>query len=500
MKYLFLIPFLAFAQPTKIMFDLSSDVVGYRNVDNELIDFFHNGRYVFDYADSTRTNTFIDLGIMDWQDGFAIDSSYTDATYGEAFVIKYNDGANFPEYINNYELFNYIFEFIGDYFATNAEEAVARFGFWIYRPELNGNGLIFCTSNGTPFIISNANLAIQGYRPTWIGTNGSISVYKVVGDYSYILDDLSLFSVNGRMDFRLSIYNSDADSVSQFTMFNPTVVYTTRINYYKDYESTAEKDTSTVIGDTLLLIGDSQYNDGVFQSYFADSTGMTIVDAQEGGHRMAYSATYWFYEWTKRSDVLEWDVNYYFLPISTNDQAGGDTTDASIDSVIYYYPYYGDDPDTVTAKLARFTALSTARKTSIFAFQQTYCAYIQQMKLRNPNATIIVASVPIDAGSGTMTGDTTAQGYGIWAEGYSAAERVTNRLPAHELKKIDIVEVATKNNTEYIDLMGTFTDGVNNGDGVRLDFYNILQFCYDGVHWYPEIKKRIASILKEYLK
>jgi len=102
-----------------------------------------------------------------------------------------------------------------------------------------------------------------------------------------------------------------------------------------------------------------------------------------------------------------------------------------------------------------------------------------------------------------MAGGVDSLGYGIWQPPYSPAERILNALPNHILKQSQIRALATKYGIEYIDLMGTFTNGVNNGDGVRLDFYNFNQFCADGVHWdlqSGEIKKRIAILLKDYLK
>ena len=501
---------------TKVIFTSPASVAGNIDYDNQWIDHFYGGRNIYNADLDSVTPALTYSGFMGigriCYPGIKVDSTFIDSTYHDAFVFKYNDGEAFPKYINPYSLENRadIIYWLGRHqvavYDTLEYELNSTLGFWINRTELNGNG-IMCAYSGNIHQVSGANLGVKGYKSSFYGGPPYMwEVFKVVGDYSYLkfyLGDLEAIP-NGSPTFLLEIYNTSANDVTQFTIYNPTIIYSKSLNPFKRYTSQAEKDSSLFIGKRIVYVGDSQFNDGYFHASLADSTGANIVDEHYGGYRMAYSSTSWFYQDTIKNKVFAVpDVDLYFLPISSNDNGGGDTLDSSIDSVRYYYPYYGDHADTVTAKLLRFATLSEARKAEIFEFQQTYCAYIQQLKLATPTARIVVGSIPIGSGSGTMTGSVDSLGYGIWNPPYSPAERTLNYLPLLEIKKVETIEVSEKCNTEYINLMGTFTAGVNNGDGVRMDFYNFNQFCLDGAHWdlqSGEIKKRIASLLKDCLK
>lgn len=486
------------AQPTKIIFDSPASVAGNIDYDNQFIDHFYGGRNIYqvDGINSSISHAgFVDLNnryndTTTVEYNFAIDSTFIDSTYHDAFIFKYNSGDPFPKFVEYLQGINYFYFYDGRHYAgvydTTEQELNSLIGFWINTNDLNGNGIIFRNIGGGTYIVNGSNIITKGYEnDLWI-------VFKVVGDYTYLKFKLYNSIYSGTPYFRMSIFPSSANEVTQLTIYNPTLIYSKSINPYKRYTSQAEKDTSLFIGKRIIYVGDSQYNDGYFHVALADSTGANIVDEHYGGYRMTYSATSWFYQDSVKNKVFTVpDVDLYFFPISSNDgNGGGDTLDSSIDSVIYYYPYYGDHPDTITAKLARFAALSESRKISIFQFQQTYCAYIQQIKLVNPTARIIIGSVPIGAGSGTMTGDTTELGYGIWQAPYSPEERILNWLPTLENTRAEIIEVSEKYDTEFIDIMNL----------VDLDFYNFHQYCFDGVHWYPEIKIRIASLLKDYLK
>ena len=408
MKLLLIILFcsLVSAQPNKIIFNTSSSLVTSLDYDNHFIDFFYSGRNI--YQNDGVSTPLRHSGFLDWEfrlpseidtiDAFYIDSTFIDSTYHDAFIIKYTGDGAFPKFEDFITGVHYMFAFDGESFSTDAEESKAVIGFWIKRDSLNGNGLIFRNIQGGTYTLTGSNLSLQGYEDNrW-------EVFRVVGDYSYLKFKLYNSIYSGLPYFRLSIYPSSVNEVTQITIYNPSLVYSKSIDPYKRYNSPSEKDTSITRAQKLLYVGDSQYNDGYFHTTLAEYTGLEIHDHHYGGYRMAYSATSWFYQDTIKNKAFAIDdVDFYFFPISSNDNAGGDTTEASIDSVIYYYPFYGDHADTVTAKLARFNTLSEGRKASIFQFQQTYCAYIEQIKLVNPTARIIIGSVPIGAGSGTMT-------------------------------------------------------------------------------------------------
>lgn len=483
-----------------ILFALLSISIYSQTYDNQLIDFFYGGRNI--YQSDGETEPIIHSGFVYHLSGFSIDSTFVDSTYRDAFLIKYNHGESFPKFVDIYTN-NFFFIYSGGYYFTDEEDSNATLGFWINRNDLNGNGLIFRDIGGAQHVISGSDLAVEGYESNWYGTK--LLLVKVVdGDYSYIEYYAYKYIYNNKLILRLSIYNSSLNDVTKLTIYNPTLIFNKDINPYERYNSQSEKDTSNYRAKRVLYVGDSQYNDGYFHTTLAEYTGAEIIDEHYGGYRMAYSSTSWFYLDTIKNKVFAIpNVDLYFFPISSNDNGGGSLRTSAIDSVKYFYPVYGDDPDTVTAKLTRFGLLSEGNKAIIFGYQQTYSAYIEQIQALNPTARIILGSIPIGSGSGTMTGGLDENGYGIWAEGYSPAERIANVLPAQETKKTQIEALATKYGLEYLDLMGTFTDGVNNGDGVRMDFYNFNQFCADGVHWdlqSGDIKKRIAILLKEEFK
>jgi len=391
LKILIFILFTSVVFPQKLIFNIPASVAGNIDYDNHFIDFFYGGRNIYDNTGITRNLRH--SGFFFFEDTlFAIDSSWIDSTYHDAFRIRYNHGDIFPHYVNNQDTGRHsIFQYQGEYFSTDEEEAVATMGFWINRNDLNGNGLIFLTVQGESYILSASNVGIKGYSDNiW-------EVSKVIDNYSYLKIKLYNYKyANLYLFFRPSIYGNNP--VTQLVIYNPTIIYSQNINPYKRYTSLAEKDTSVSRGKRILYVGDSQYNDGYFHKTLAEYTGAEIIDEHYGGYRMAYSPTSWFYQDTIKNKVFAVpNVDIYFFPISSNDNPGGNTRQSAIDSVKYFYPVYGDPPDTVTAKLARFNSLSESDKASIFGFQQTYSAYIEQIKALNPTARIILASVPIGA-------------------------------------------------------------------------------------------------------
>jgi len=488
------------AQPNKVIFTSPASVAGNVEYDNQLIDFFYGGRNVYTVDGINPplfTAGFFDMNYTyavetDTVGTFLIDSTYTDSTYHDAFIIEFEHGDPFPKFTDNITAINYFITFVGASYLTADEDSSLMIGFWVKTDELNGNGLIFRDITGGNHIVSGSNIKTKGFTSTlW-------QVSQVIGDYSHLKFKLYNYIYASYPIFRLSIYPSSANDVTQLTILNPTLIYSRSINPFKRYTSQSEKDTSIFRGKRILYVGDSEYNQGYFHKTLAEYTGAIVIDEHYGGYAMQYRSPgdSWFYQDTIKNKVFAIpSVDVYFLPISSNDTPGGNLRTSAIDSVYYFYPAYGDDPDTVTAKLARFTSLSEDDKTSIFGFQQTYSAYIEQLENLNPTAEIILGSIPIGAGSGTMTGEVDENGYGIWAEGYSPAERVINMLPSQVEKTAQIEEIVALYSLGYIDLM--------NNVSLLLDYSNFNQYCLDGVHWGLQegaIQKEIATLLKDYLK
>lgn len=461
-------------------------------MDNKIIDFFNGGKNVLKYNDSTANNIFSDTFTPGT--GFEIDSTYTHSYLFDAFRIRYNSGEAFPKFVSAFNR-NNVLLYAGDPNISNDEEGNATISFWIDRTELNGNGIVFCDIGGGTHIISGTNLAVEGYESNYFGTK-LFKVLKVDGNYSCIEFFAYRYIFDNKILFRISIYNSSSNDVNSLTIFNPTLIYNKKIDPYYRYKSVSEKNNSRFIGKKILLVGDSQFNDGQASYTLANLTGATIVDAHEGGHRMAYSSTSWFYEWyNKRSQTFSWtDIDYYLLPISSNDNGGGNTRQSAIDSVEYYYPYFGDDNSTITTKMSRFNSLSESDKAAIFGYKQTYIAFVKQLLKINPEAKIIIGSIPIGCGSESMTGSVDINGYGIWKAGFSANERRSTLTPLLTTKRNDIIEVANYFNANFLDLF--------NQVGLTFDNYHV--YCKDGVHWdlqNSEIKKRIGyAAYQELLK
>ena len=460
-------------------------------MDNQLIDFFNGGRNVLNYRDSSAA--IVNSGSFLFRTGFTIDSTFIDPIFHDAFRIKYNSGSAFDKYIDPYTR-NDIFYFVGDYYASDDEEANAVLGFWINRTDLNGNGISFCNIGGEYHYLTNSDLETEGYEYDRYGIK-FLKVLKVDGDYSYVEYYAYKYKFDNKLLFRLEIYNGSENDVTSLTIYNPTLIYTKSIDPYHRYLSYAEKTNSRFIGKKILYVGDSQYNDGRMHCELAKLSGAEIIDAHEGGHRMTYSSTSWFYDYTKFGVALEWsDIDYYFLPISSNDNAGGNTRQTAVDSVKYFYPYYGDSQDTIIAKLSRFNALSESDKASVFGYKQTYIAYIKQLLQLNPKARIIIGTIPMSVGSGTLTGSVDENGYGIWQSGYGPDERRAALTSSLKAKRDDIIEVKDYFNANFVDLF--------NEVGLTFDNFNI--YSLDGVHWdlkSGEIKKRIAyAFYQELLK
>lgn len=474
-----------------------SEYVDSYNQDNHLIDFFYGGRNVYDYNDSTALGTGQHAGFLDLQTGYQIDTTFINSKFYDAFTIKTVGDTAIPKFVSPVTR-NNILTFAGDYYASATENANAVIGFWVNRTELNGNGIIYCDPSGGQHVISGANLAIKGYTSNYFGTE-YLTVTEVDGDYShvtyYAYDALNV----GKVYLALSIYNSDADTVASFTIYNPTLIYNKNIDPYHRYKSLAETKDPRFIGKKILYIGDSQYNEGQFHSGLAKLTGAEILDAHDGGYAMYYrtDGTSWFYNWTNRQDVLEWtDIDYYILPISSNDIGGGNLRETAIDSVEYFYPVYGDHVDTVTAKLSRFSALSENDKASIFGFQQTYSAYLKQIINNNLDARIIICSVPIGAQGSDMEGTDSLDinGNGVWVSGFTPDSARANYQADLEQKRLETIYVKERYHTYFADLFNE----------VGLTWENFNRFSADGVHWNlqsGEIKRRIAyAVYQELLK
>ncbi|MDN3664919.1 hypothetical protein ACFFU1_01665 [Algibacter miyuki] len=370
-------------------------------------------------------------------------------------------------------------------------------GFWVNTEVLNGNGIYITGVNGVPYRLTNSQLKTVGSKMLRWGVQREAppcaEVTEVYKDYSFLTLDFSVL----RYVISIAIHHESPNKVNTFEIFNPVLIegkYT--LDPFYDYQSEAETKNSDKIGKTCIIVGDSQHQDRIFQRMIARKTGMNVISMAKGGHSIKYqsknskrSNMFWFYSKTLKDIVLSnKNIDYYILPLSTNDAEGGGVLSLeTIQAVIDNYPFYGDSPETVSKKLALFNAMNGKTKEEVFGYKQTFAAYIMQLKLVNPNAKFLLASIPISPTH--LTGELNSEGHGVWKDGWNAKKAKEDREWIFNSIRKDSKTVAKWSMADWVDLMNK----------VDLNFENAPQFCSDGTHWFPEIKKRIGEVLSNEL-
>lgn len=454
-------------------------------LDNQIVDCFNLGRNVV-LAD-TGNITINHPGKFSLYSPFGITEKIYHNKFHEGYKITYNGGIAFPKY-ESHSVQNRIIAYYPETYISASDNAVATIGFWVDRRELNDNGLLYHSGSGGDWYLRPEDLIAKGFAesrvqniedepdPKWV-------VKEIDGNYTFIEFYLS-------DEFHLSVYNTSSNDVLSLTLYNPTLLYSRNIDPYHRYLSRPEKNISPWIGKKLMLFGDSQHNDQMLAITLAKELGLVIVDAHHGAHSMKIRSSQLgnanydsFYHVNLRDVALaHTDIDIYLFTVSTNDgSGGGDSSTSAVQAVLDNYPEFGDDPATVSAKLAIFSGLSNAEVDSIFNYKNTYSAYLKQIQKNYPDARIICTSVPI-ACTGYLTGADDGNGNGIWKAEYSPDIAYDNLNAGRQQIKLDAIEVANKHNANFVDLLNE----------VGLSYENYTNYCVDGTHWKSEIKRRMG--------
>ena len=370
-------------------------------------------------------------------------------------------------------------------------------GFWVNVKKLNGNGLAFSKINGAFSFFSHQDLKTLGaraYQQNNKVQNYIFEITRVDGDYSYLR-----YNPDNTYIIRFFISKESGEKVTELEILNPVFLDgdNHKINPYFEYKSKSESLNSDKIGKRAVVIGDSQHQDRELHKVIARHTGLNIISMARGGHSIKYKSRnknqanmFWFYEKELREKILKIeDVDYYILPLSTNDtKGGGELSNEAINAVIENYPYYTDNQKLSQEKLKIFENLSENEKEKIFGYKQTFAAYIMQLKEVNPNARFLLSSIPISPSH--MTGKKDNQGHGIWADGWNAKKAKEERMPIYTSMRRDSRELADWFGANWADLQNK----------VNLNFENAPEYTTDGIHWFPEIKKRIGKVFSDELQ
>ena len=89
----------------------------------------------------------------------------------------------------------------------------------------------------------------------------------------------------------IAIHQENKNEVNTFEIFNPVLIegkYT--LDPFYDYQSEAEQLHLDKIGKTCVIVGDSQYQDRIFQRMIARKTGMNVISMAKGGHSIKYKS------------------------------------------------------------------------------------------------------------------------------------------------------------------------------------------------------------------
>ncbi len=448
---------------------------------NQIVDIFDNAGNVFWVLDGgPRTH----VGYLELAEDIEIEKT-THPKFGNGYKIKSeNPFLTFTSTDNYTRIFKYIKA--SDIVGRNVNSYVI--GFWLDRKELKGHPLELTTTSGGTWRLVQEDLETEGFVGTQLNVGPvdykQIEVAKVDGDFSYIIIRYKGDSPSKKDLFNI-IFEDNSNGVKELTFYNPTLLYEDeKIDPYHVYKSESQKNNSPLRGKSLLVLGDSQQNDAVMSLGIARKLGMNVYHNPMGGHRMKYqnagSGEYknWMYHWEARKRALAVEADYYFLMVSSNDSSGGgDISTSAMNTVLDSYPAYGDNETTINSKLSLFNALSESQKDAIFGYKQTYSAYINQINILNPNAKIILATIPISS-----YGVTEYDSYGntVYKPGITADTQREERNWIFTSIRDDIYEISGKFNTKVCDLF--------NKGGITWENLPSKLEGEDSVHWKEDAK------------
>lgn len=372
------------------------------------------------------------------------------------------------------------------------------FGFWLNLKQLNGNGIVFKATNAQDYVLSNANLSKVGskaYRSNVPANKWLFEITKVKGDYVF----LKFNPKKGQFSF--SFYNYEENggkSVPFLDVINPIFLDGIKeINPNLNYKSEAEFLNSNKIGKLAFIIGDSQYQDRIAHRIIARKTGLNVISMAKGGHSIKYKNVnkdrenfYWFYNINILQKLIlqEKGVDYYILPLSTNDGAGGGTLDNNtIQKVIDNYPYIQDNEIEIKRKLDSFNTMGGEEKESVFGFKQTFAAMVNQLQEINPEAKFLFTSIPISPIY--FKGLKDSNGNGVWKDGWNSQKAKKEIMPQYNKIRKDSKELANWFNANWVDLKNK----------VDLTFENATFYSIDGIHWSKDIKVNTGNCLAKEL-
>lgn len=359
-----------------------------------------------------------------------------------------------------------------------------------------------------------------------ISTPTVIGVYKdnndkpsITGEIIYVNSEYIFMSViSNRLDQDSLRFSFKGISYTEILIKCPTVLEDNNIpvdpNHY--YQCEAEKNNSKWIGKNVMLFGDSQQNEQYVTIPLMNRFGFNIYNSAQGGHAIGFRTNQknWLYSWNhdlmgndgySREDALKnSNIDLYLMLVSTNDNPSdndkleltkgepiGSTghfkfTNGALDEIKENYPWYGDNEETITSKLSKFNDLSLEEKNRIFAYKQSYAAYIAQLLEFNPKAQFVLSTIPICPAS--FYENDGEDGVKI-KEGYTATD-IRGNYTAFEKKNNIIKDVA-----KYFNL--PVADGANYVN-MTYENYHIFVNSRDYVHWTNQnnlIKRRWAQCI-----
>lgn len=359
-----------------------------------------------------------------------------------------------------------------------------------------------------------------------ISTPTVIGIYKdkddnptITGEIIYVNSEYIFMSViSNRLDQNSLRFSFEGISYKEILIKYPTVLEDNNIpvdpNHY--YQCEAEKNNSKWIGKNVMLFGDSQQNEQYVTIPLMNRFGFNIYNSAQGGHAIGFRTNKknWLYSWNydlmdnngyNRGDVLKNpNIDLYLMLVSTNDNPSdndkleltkgepiGSTgyfkfTNAALDEIKENYPWYGDNEETITSKLSKFNDLSLDEKKRIFAYKQSYAAYISQLLEFNPKAQFILSTIPICPSSFY---EEDGEGGVKIKEGYTATD-IRGNYTTFEKKNNVIKDVA-----KYFNL--PVADGANYVN-MTYENYHIFVNPGDYVHWTNQnnlIKRRWAQCI-----
>lgn len=457
---------------------------------NELSDILDNCRNVKWLFEGANTHT----GEFALQEGVTIINAGSNK-FGQGYTFRKN--TSFLQY-NETDGYKKIFQFFSANDVTGSNVTKYVIGFWIDRTQLQGLPLQLTSHGGGLWDLPQSTLTEKGYiaYQTGVGSKGfdQVEVTAVDGDFTHITIRSDKSKEENPQLFNIVI-NNNSVGLKEITLWNPTLLHEEQdLDPYHQYKAESQNNKSVIRGKTIMVIGDSQQNDGVISHELARKLGVNILHVALGGHSIKYNNNIslppfsgWMYTWEARKKMLEVNPDFYFLMVSTNDGSGGGSISSSaVNTVINNYPYRGDSETIVNDKLALFNSLSKEEKAAIFGYKQTYYTFIKQLKETSPNAKIVLATIPVSSFEVTQyDGD----GNTIYKPGITAeSQRTENDW---------IFQSISNNINELANLFDVTVCDLYNKGGVTWENLPSKLSGDDSIHWTSEAKKDFVDPIIE---